>query len=77
MILILLFSVCGCDNVGTVDPGTGVLLCDRTTGQCDCKPGVAGRTCNQCDHLYVNFGPTGCQSKVSLFLEPFAYVCLG
>ena len=59
----VLLLECACDPIGTVDPGTGMLLCDRHSGQCQCKPGVAGRQCDKCDHLFINFGPNGCQSK--------------
>ncbi|XP_077967518.1 usherin-like isoform X1 [Styela clava] len=36
---------CRCDPRGTID---GSLVCDKVTGQCDCKSNVEGRTCNLC-----------------------------
>lgn len=33
---------CGCDIGGSYDN-----LCDATTGQCNCRPGIKGRACDQ------------------------------
>ncbi|XP_064615951.1 laminin subunit gamma-1-like [Liolophura sinensis] len=49
-------SDCGCDQVGT-QLGT---QCNGFGGECACKPGVAGRTCNTCDLGYYNFTDSGC-----------------
>ena len=53
----IMFSVCNCNFTGT-EP------CERVYGQCGCKPGVTGRQCDRCDRLYINFGLTGCESKL-------------
>ncbi|CAD5124265.1 DgyrCDS12560 [Dimorphilus gyrociliatus] len=50
-------SACQCDITGSVD---STKPCDKVSGQCDCKEGVASRRCNECKPLYVNFGATGC-----------------
>ncbi|XP_033120753.1 laminin subunit alpha-1-like [Anneissia japonica] len=51
---------CSCDLVGTLVP-----ICDVMTGQCPCRTGVGGRTCSQCMPTWINFGITGCESKLS------------
>ncbi|KAL5963072.1 Netrin-A [Taenia solium] len=35
---------CQCHPIGSI----GNRPCDRKTGQCHCKPGVTGQTCNRC-----------------------------
>lgn len=49
---------CGCDATGSIGED-----CDIETGQCKCKPGVAGRTCNQCDAGHYKFSAQGCEGK--------------
>ncbi|XP_017277955.1 laminin subunit alpha-3-like isoform X2 [Kryptolebias marmoratus] len=44
---------CGCSLTGT-NPDAG-LQCDRTTGQCSCKPLIEGRQCNRCAPGYYRF----------------------
>ncbi|GFU33502.1 laminin subunit alpha-1 [Nephila pilipes] len=46
---------CSCDPKGSLDS-----QCDLTTGQCICKPGVIGRTCNRCADGYGNL-EAGCE----------------
>ncbi|XP_039983193.1 laminin subunit alpha-1 isoform X2 [Xiphias gladius] len=41
-------SRCNCSGWGSLHP-----LCDALTGQCDCKAGVKGRSCDQCDEKHV------------------------
>jgi hypothetical protein len=40
----------GCANCGCYGPGTNneTQLCNKLTGECECKPNVQGRSCNQC-----------------------------
>ena len=52
---------CGCDNLGSHDES-----CDLLTGQCNCKVGIAGITCNQCDassYQYPACFDCGCHSN--------------
>ena len=66
---LLLLPECACDLVGTVDPGTGVLLCDRHSGQCQCKPGVTGRKCDQCLPNHWGFSRDGCKRMSSFAFQ--------
>ena len=62
---------CECHVQGTIQSAYQVsgrnyetaLLCDQLTGQCNCKPYVWGRQCDQCMPDYFNIShPEGCQS---------------
>ncbi|XP_071488640.1 laminin subunit alpha-1-like [Diadema antillarum] len=48
---------CDCDITGSVG-----MTCDACGGQCDCKNGVGGRTCDFCLPEYFSFRATGCTS---------------
>jgi len=50
------FVACGCNNIGSLSNTT----CDQHGGQCQCKPGVTGRTCDQCMPGYFNLTSDGC-----------------
>uniref|UniRef100_A0A8C4Q6H7 Uncharacterized protein n=1 Tax=Eptatretus burgeri TaxID=7764 RepID=A0A8C4Q6H7_EPTBU len=53
---------CHCNTNGTIG---GYAECNQFTGQCLCKPGVTGRTCDQClPGYYSSHGASyfGCQS---------------
>lgn len=46
---------CECDPTGSYST-----LCDIYGGQCQCKPNVIGRRCDQCAPGSFGFGPAGC-----------------
>lgn len=48
-------SSCECDPTGSVSG-----ICNVKGGQCECKPHVVGRKCNQCAVGTYGFGPSGC-----------------
>lgn len=43
--------------------------CEAYGGQCDCQPGVVGRTCDSCDNGFYGFTSTGCQCKKIAMLK--------
>ncbi|MCJ8741639.1 hypothetical protein PDJAM_G00072970 [Pangasius djambal] len=46
---------CHCDAQGSLN-----VECTKIGGQCQCKPNVIGRHCNQCAPRTYGFGPYGC-----------------
>ncbi|ESP04836.1 hypothetical protein LOTGIDRAFT_211656 [Lottia gigantea] len=46
---------CQCNEIGSES-----MQCDGT-GQCRCKPGVAGSKCDRCETNYYDFGALGCR----------------
>ncbi|XP_030117489.4 netrin-4 isoform X1 [Taeniopygia guttata] len=53
---------CSCHPVGSaVLPLGPRTFCDPSTGDCPCKPGVAGPRCDHCLPGYWGFGPYGCR----------------
>lgn len=48
-------TACSCDPIGSLSTS-----CDRL-GQCVCKPGVGGLTCNTCLAGYFNQSDRGCE----------------
>lgn len=66
-----IFTACNCHPSGiTGEPGSDI--CNETTGQCDCKGNVTGRTCGVCKDGYWNLAkenPNGCQSELIIILS--------
>ncbi|RLW06300.1 hypothetical protein DV515_00004601 [Chloebia gouldiae] len=53
---------CSCHPVGSaVLPLGPRTFCDPSTGDCPCKPGVAGPRCDRCLPGYWGLGPYGCR----------------
>ena len=50
-----MYVECGCHEVGSSSD-----VCDLYTGQCNCRPGVVGRTCNACAPGLFNLTLEGC-----------------
>ena len=46
---------CACDLTGSYSPN-----CEPIGGQCECKPNVIGRRCDQCAPGSFGFGAAGC-----------------
>ncbi|VDD82162.1 unnamed protein product [Mesocestoides corti] len=68
---------CECNITGSVTP-----ICDKRTGQCPCRPGVVGRTCDQCEAYHYHFSASGCtacnchpEGSVSLQCDPISSQC--
>ncbi len=47
---------CECDNTGSEST-----LCDKYTGECQCKRNVVGRKCSTCAPGTYGFGADGCK----------------
>ncbi|XP_068694373.1 laminin subunit beta-1-like isoform X2 [Montipora foliosa] len=47
---------CRCNETGAYNSSR----CERTSGQCACKPGVTGRMCDRCMVQHTNFSGNGC-----------------
>ncbi|XP_074913908.1 netrin-4 isoform X3 [Buteo buteo] len=53
---------CSCHPLGSAALPLGPrTFCDPSTGDCPCKPGVAGPRCDRCLPGYWGFGPYGCR----------------
>jgi len=49
---------CECNATGAI-PDT--VCTNDTIGQCQCKPGVTGRSCDQCMKFFTDLSDTGCE----------------
>ncbi|XP_073429301.1 netrin-4 [Dendrobates tinctorius] len=55
-------KACSCHPVGSAKLSfSNHTLCDPQNGNCPCKPGVAGPTCDRCMIGYWGFGEYGCR----------------
>uniref|UniRef100_A0A670K2I7 Laminin subunit beta 2 n=1 Tax=Podarcis muralis TaxID=64176 RepID=A0A670K2I7_PODMU len=68
---------CQCDPQGSTSS-----VCHKLGGQCQCKPNVMGRRCDQCVPGTYGFGPYGCspcacspEGSVSRICEPVSGQC--
>ncbi|XP_063244920.1 laminin subunit gamma-1 isoform X2 [Bacillus rossius redtenbacheri] len=53
---------CQCFGPGTHSGASGPPLCDQASGQCECRPNVKGRNCDQCEDGYYNIiSGEGCE----------------
>ena len=50
---------CNCDSAGSLSTN-----CDQETGQCECKKGVGGRTCDKCAPGHFRFSLNGCEGNI-------------
>lgn len=50
--------LCDCYPTGSLSR-----LCDATSGQCPCKPGVIGRHCDRCDNPFAEVTVSGCEGE--------------
>ena len=55
-------KTCDCNPTGSKSS-----LCDKYSGQCECKKNVAGRKCQRCQPGFYGFGADGCIRKFYLF----------
>ncbi|KAL5277341.1 LAMC3 family protein [Megaselia abdita] len=54
---------CSCYPYGTEQTEFGVSQCDQLTGNCNCKPNVIGRDCNECEPGFFNIvSGNGCEN---------------
>ncbi|XP_015786767.1 laminin subunit gamma-1-like [Tetranychus urticae] len=71
---------CGCHKTGTLmvkdESGKDLALCDAQGGQCECKPNVMGRQCDQCIEGYWDIsGENGCKSCNCNIIGSFNRTC--
>lgn len=59
---VLEFSECNCSSAGAIN---GTVCTNDTIGQCQCKTGVTGRSCDQCTKYFTNFSDTGCAGNLN------------
>ncbi|GCB83610.1 hypothetical protein scyTo_0024227, partial [Scyliorhinus torazame] len=48
---------CSCHSVGSRDS-----YCQTLTGQCNCRPGIGGRSCDKCQRGYFDLSERGCRA---------------
>ena len=67
-------TACSCSSEGSHTPH----LCDSYSGQCYCKPGVTGVSCDTCEDNFYNFTISGCTGQYSCthVSEMYMYVSM-
>ena len=51
----------GCESCDCHPVGSVVTLCDPVTGDCSCKQGVEGDSCDTCLPGYYGYSEEGCK----------------
>ena len=65
-------SACDCNPIGSLNN----TFCAKNGGQCQCKPGVMGRKCDQCQPGFFNFTNNGCSGSVCFLVKTsLVYAC--
>ena len=81
-VTLLLFCLCTPDCACNAEGVTGIpkkLLCNGTTGQCDCKLQVTGRTCSKCRKGYWKLSQNnsdGCEGNHRFKIVRIRGICL-
>ena len=63
-------SICNCNSIGSINDD-----CDTQTGQCNCKPGVTGISCDQCIAGFYGFSESGCQTCECTNIGSESFIC--
>jgi hypothetical protein len=62
---------CGCNKLGSLGDS-----CDQETGQCECKQGVFGEKCSECENGY-DLTADGCvSSKLFKFMKIISFLVI-
>lgn len=56
---------CLCNATGSTSE-----ICNPHSGQCQCKEGVTGRQCDECEDTYFDLTEEGCEGKCYEFVLP-------
>ena len=64
-----LFSGAGCQSCACDSQGSTGAGCDLYTGQCECRAGVSGRSCDQCTPGFYDFTDLGCRGEITIFVQ--------
>ena len=62
---LIFFAACDCNLTGVMENS----VCNETSGQCQCKFNVQGRTCDECKDTFFNLqadNSVGCQREYNI-----------